>query len=52
MLKDHEELLLDFSAFLLPAQAVACGEKCYKVCVQFNNARHFLRQLEVRTVYV
>lgn len=47
ILKGHDELLDGFSAFLLPAQALACGVKCYKTCSQFHQARKFLRKLEV-----
>ncbi|XP_067933106.1 GON-4-like protein [Watersipora subatra] len=45
--KDQQELLQGFAAFLLPAQALACGERCYRDCIQFEKARRFLRRIEV-----
>lgn len=45
LLKDHRDLLHEFAGFLLPEQAVECG--CYNACMEFLQARTFLRKLEV-----
>jgi len=45
ILVEHPDLLYDFAGFLQPEQAVECG--CYKACMEFHQARVFLRKLEV-----
>ena len=42
---DHQELIDDFAAFMLPQQAFACG--CYMLHQQYLKSRTFLRKLEV-----